>query len=343
MNNLNLISILPEAEISKEWRILVENMFYYSHLIKINDKSELINKEKERTITIIKKNYKNLSDNKEIIILEYLLSTFQNSNEKLVLDKLLFSLKNKEGHKDFMNKEFNFNVDEDNYRFYDFYINLIRLTEGDKYKGYNPYGFDKRDITGKIYNNGDIYVTYDDGASEVTPKILDMLKSKNIKASFFVLGKTVADNIEVLNRIIKDGHCLGAHSYNHKNFTLLSDVEMDYELKSVKTVMEKRLNYSPKLFRVPYGERTESVLKNIYKDYDYNVIWNIDSNDWRKEYSADFITELTIKLSHLNNGGIILFHDIYLRTLKISEVVINRLDRCGFNFLELSGQEIFSC
>src|SRR5580765_718578 len=96
------------------------------------------------------------------------------------------------------------------------------------------------------------YLTFDDGPnSNYTPKILDILKENNIKATFFVCGKNVKKNPEILKRIADEGHLIGNHSYSHS--LLKSIIFFSPEVEKTNNMVKEIVGKTPKFYRAPYG------------------------------------------------------------------------------------------
>jgi len=125
-----------------------------------------------------------------------------------------------------------------------------------------------------------LYLTFDDGPSTVvTNKILDILKSENIKATFFIVGNKIEGKEDVLKRIYAEGHTIGLHTYTHKYRQIYSSEdafieEMNKTSKEIKRV----INIEPKAIRFPSGSKkhlTPSLLEKLhnhnYKVYDWNL------------------------------------------------------------------------
>lgn len=156
-------------------------------------------------------------------------------------------------------------------------------------------------------------LTFDDGIDpERTNEVLDILKEKNVKASFFIIGKTISWNGETLDRIIKEGHVIGNHSFTHNAAFLYANLEnLDTELKQTDSAFEKAIGWAPKYFRPPYGI-TYIRDKEIgdYLNGRYTVaLWNVDSRDSiEKGITADKVLK-NIKIgTYGKKHAVILMH-----------------------------------
>jgi len=153
-----------------------------------------------------------------------------------------------------------------------------------------------------------IYLTFDDGPiPEITPWILDLLKSYNVKATFFCVGDNISKHRDIFSRIIKEGHSIGNHTFNHINGWKNST---KYYLENVMQC-EKEINtYYPnnlKIFRPPYGKikplQAYQLIKKGYKI----VLWDVLSGDYSQNISPEQCFQNVIK--NISPGSIIVFHD----------------------------------
>lgn len=153
-----------------------------------------------------------------------------------------------------------------------------------------------------------VYLTFDDGPiPEVTPWVLDILKEKNIKASFFCIGDNIQKHPQLFSRIIKEGHTVGNHTFNHINgWKNDSDVYMQNILKC-EVEIEKHVKQKRKLFRPPYGKITPKQIK-VLKQQGYDIImWELLSHDYNKHISEHTCYNNATK--KVRSGSIIVFHD----------------------------------
>ena len=141
------------------------------------------------------------------------------------------------------------------------------------------------------------YLTFDDGpTTTATPTILDILKEENVKASFFVIGKNVNKNSEIVKRAYEEGHYIANHGYDHNNSTLYkSNESFKNELEKTDEAIGNAIginNYNSYIFRFPNGfmapankKRKEEVL-DVLREMNYKYIdWNCLNNDSMKKYS----------------------------------------------------------
>ncbi len=156
---------------------------------------------------------------------------------------------------------------------------------------------------------GKIAITFDDGPDpNITPRILDILKENNIKATFFVKGTRVTAYPEIIKRIVREGHTVGNHTYNHINMKKSNHDTILKELAMTEKAVNNALgyNYDIKYIRPPWGEYNDSVERLIYDSGKELILWQIDSEDWRnlgKSWIIDRFNYESLK------GGVAAFHD----------------------------------
>ncbi|KAI9495827.1 hypothetical protein BDB00DRAFT_937378 [Zychaea mexicana] len=165
-------------------------------------------------------------------------------------------------------------------------------------------------------------LTYDDGPSQYTPKLLDFLKEINEKATFFVVGGQVLQYPEILKRAYDEGHEIAMHSWSHKNMATLTNEELVGELKWNEQVIKEVIGVSPRFFRPPFGNMDDRV-RDIVKALGFTpVIWSVDTNDWYLTEHADtfpvsYITGNVTQWASqaATTGGNSLGHDLYAETV----------------------------
>jgi polysaccharide deacetylase family sporulation protein PdaB len=149
-------------------------------------------------------------------------------------------------------------------------------------------------------------LTFDDGPDlQFTPQILDVLKKNRVKATFFVVGFLAEAHPDLIERMVKEGHVIGNHSYSHALFTKLSGPKFESQIESTQSVVRRLAGYAPKLLRPPYGAINEEQIKWASAHHFLIVNWNVDSLDW-KGLSAEQVSRNI--LSHTHPGSIILQH-----------------------------------
>jgi peptidoglycan/xylan/chitin deacetylase (PgdA/CDA1 family) len=180
-----------------------------------------------------------------------------------------------------------------------------------------------------------IAMTFDDGPSaENTPRLLEMLKQRNIKATFFLIGQNVASNPDLVRRILAEGHEIGNHSWTHPQLSKLSDQRVSFEITKTQDAIKDASGFTPTLLRPPYGAITTRQREWIESQFGLNIIlWSVDPFDWKRP-GASVITQRI--LTEARPGAIILSHDIHKQTVDAMPATLDGLMRKGFKFLTVS-------
>ena len=179
---------------------------------------------------------------------------------------------------------------------------------------------------------GKIALTFDDGPHpEFTPKILEILKEREVKATFFLVGNAIEQHQAIALRIIKDGHTVGIHSYTHWNFLKMGILEMKDELDKSGEVFRKFLGVEPRFFRPPQGRLTIQLLKHCASKRLVTVLWSLDSLDSNFKSKEAIVAQLKSKNSDC--GEIVLFHDDNQFTLEALPAIIETFQKNGFKFV----------
>jgi peptidoglycan/xylan/chitin deacetylase (PgdA/CDA1 family) len=146
-----------------------------------------------------------------------------------------------------------------------------------------------------------IYLTFDDGpVPEVTPQVLDILDIYGWKATFFCVGENVQKYPELYADILKRGHNVGNHSFNHIKGYEYSTIEYVDNVKKAAQFIDSEL------FRPPYGRIKWNQIKALRKNYDI-VMWDVITHDYNKNLCVDDVFK-NVKYN-LRKGSIVVFHD----------------------------------
>lgn len=152
-----------------------------------------------------------------------------------------------------------------------------------------------------------VALTFDDGPDPVyTPEILDILKEKNIPATFFLIGKNVETYPDIAKRIVREGHSIGNHTYTHKSLIPLSARATFEEIKKAEKAIENVTGLRPTLFRPPRGVYSSYATK-LLRDERYTIVlWDVSAVDWAELLPKSIVTNVT---GRVKPGSIILLHD----------------------------------
>lgn len=186
-------------------------------------------------------------------------------------------------------------------------------------------------------NLNSISLTFDDGPyPENTEKILKILRKHNIKATFFMNGTLIEQHKEEFVKVIKDGHEIGNHLFNHISVSDLSMRELDREIMQwQKSINEKTLlKNKKKLFRPPYGRLDFKTLWYAWKHNWTIVLWSVDTRDY-DGMSLEENVEL-LKSIPIRRGDIILFHDDSEHIEGLLECLIKIVKAKGLGFTTIA-------
>jgi len=182
----------------------------------------------------------------------------------------------------------------------------------------------------------EIAISFDDGpAQQFTPEILDILKAENIPVAFFCIGKRIAGNESLLQRVYNEGHLIGNHSYSHHTwFDLFSAKKMLADLRQMDAAMNDVLGVRPRLFRPPYGVTNPNLARAIRKGSYTPVGWSVRSYDTVIKDDKKLLERVC---RGIRPGAIFLFHDtcastkaalpLFIQTVKERGYRITRLDK----------------
>jgi peptidoglycan/xylan/chitin deacetylase (PgdA/CDA1 family) len=182
-----------------------------------------------------------------------------------------------------------------------------------------------------------LYLTFDDGPiPEITPFVLDELKKWNAKATFFCIGKNIATNPEIFQRIIDEGHSVGNHTYDHLNGWNTADEDYFANIQKCAAILNSKSEIrNPKLFRPPYGKLKPSQYSALKSRYSL-VMWDVLSFDFDLKISAEKVLDNVLK--NATTGNIIVMHDSLKAKTKVEFAlpkILQHFSDKGFKFEKL--------
>ena len=191
-------------------------------------------------------------------------------------------------------------------------------------------------VYSSVHVNGPyIAMTFDDGPhATLTPKLLDLLKERNIKATFFVIGKNAAEYPDILKRIAAEGHEIANHSWSHPDLAKMAQDTVRSELGRTQDAITRTITKPVTLLRPPYGALQANQRQWVHDSYGYRIIlWDVDPLDWRRPGAA-VVSERILKGA--KPGSIILAHDIHPGTVEAMPGTLDQLLARGFQFVTVS-------
>ncbi len=200
-----------------------------------------------------------------------------------------------------------------------------------------PSSFSGLDVTQSrgLSTHPYVAMTFDDGPHpKNTPRLLDMLKARNIKATFYVIGSNVDRYPHIVRRMVAEGHEIGNHTYSHPKLTGLSDVRVRSELKKTDAAISRAAGVRPRTMRPPYGALYTRQRSLVFSEFGYpTVMWSIDPEDWRRPGPSVVASRI---LSKAHNGAFILAHDLHAPTVDAMPKTFDGLLSKGFRFVTVS-------
>jgi peptidoglycan-N-acetylglucosamine deacetylase len=180
-----------------------------------------------------------------------------------------------------------------------------------------------------------VAMTFDDGPSaENTPRLLDILKERDIKATFFMIGENAERLPEIVKRVVAEGHEIGNHSWSHPLLAKMTDEAVREELQKTQDAIVQASGYTPGLLRPPYGGFTGRQRRWANAIFGYKIIfWDVDPLDWKIHDSKHVEREI---LKQTKPGSIILSHDIHKTTVDAMPETLDNLLANGFKFVTVS-------
>jgi len=174
-----------------------------------------------------------------------------------------------------------------------------------------------------------IALTFDDGPNAtLTPKLLDLLAARHLKATFFVVGQNAADHPDILKRAVREGHEIANHSWSHPNLGKMSDEAVRRELQKTDDAIAAAIGKRPTLMRPPYGSITANQKRWIHNEFGYRIIiWDVDPLDWKRP-GPSVVTARILK--ETKAGSIVLAHDIHPPTIEAMPATFDQLIKKGF-------------
>ena len=189
-----------------------------------------------------------------------------------------------------------------------------------------------------------VALTFDDGPTAYTAKILDLFEQYNAKGTFFVIGSSLNDRTKpILQRMVDLGCEIGMHDLSHKDLTRFSASANTKRIERMRTLISGQIEggYDTRLLRPPYGSVNKAVRQACRAGNVACIRWSVDTRDWSNKNPK---TILKIVRSEIKDGAIILFHDRLDTTVTALETVIPWLREQGYDLvtvtelIESSGQ-----
>lgn len=173
-----------------------------------------------------------------------------------------------------------------------------------------------------------IALTFDDGPHPIyTPMLLEGLKKRNVKVTFFLMGTAAEQYPDIVKQIADDGHLIGNHTFHHVSLENADEGTIEREVLSANELIEEISGEYPQFIRPPFGQCDKQVENQTGM---LCVLWNIDPLDW---CTADASKVVQRVLKNAKDNGIILMHDQYKTSVMAAFTVIDELQKQGYEFV----------
>ncbi len=180
-----------------------------------------------------------------------------------------------------------------------------------------------------------VAMTFDDGPHpQNTPRLLDMLRARNIKATFYVIGRSVDLYPNVVRRTVAEGHEIGNHTHTHRLLSKLSMDEVRGEISRCRDAIIRAAGVQPRTMRPPYGGMLQTQREMVHNEFGNPcILWSVDPLDWKRPGPGVVSSRI---LSGTTAGSIILAHDLHSQTVDAMPAALDGLLRRGFRFVTVS-------
>jgi peptidoglycan/xylan/chitin deacetylase (PgdA/CDA1 family) len=185
-----------------------------------------------------------------------------------------------------------------------------------------------------------VALTFDDGPVADTQRLLSMLATDGVRATFFTVGEMVTDHPEMVRAEVAAGDEVGNHSWSHPQLTHLSDSAVRSQVERTAQAIEDAGAPRPTLFRPPYGDLDARVRTDLAAEGEPAILWSVDTLDW---LHRDPNSVYRRAVNGVRPGSVVLMHDIHPTTVTAVPRIIATLKERGYTFVtvsELYGDEL---
>jgi peptidoglycan/xylan/chitin deacetylase (PgdA/CDA1 family) len=179
-----------------------------------------------------------------------------------------------------------------------------------------------------------VALTFDDGPTPYTDRLLGILKADNAKATFFEIGNKVAANPSGAKRVVEAGMELGSHTWEHPNMTTLAPADVPSQFSRANDAITAATGTTPKLWRPPGGLTNASVNEQAAKAGVAGILWDVIPFDWIND--SNTVASRQLLMSQIKPGSVVLMHDTYSSTVDLVEQFIPVLEANNYHLVTVS-------
>ena len=173
-----------------------------------------------------------------------------------------------------------------------------------------------------------VALTFDDGPHQTcTPALLNGLKQREVKATFFLMGENIAGKEPLVQRMQAEGHLIGNHGYRHIQMTKEEAEQACADIEQTEKLIQSITGKRPEYLRPPYGDWNEQLECRVNLT---TVLWNVDSLDWKFQNTKRIVRRVE---KDVKDGDIILMHDIFPTSVEAALQIVDDLQAQGYEFV----------
>ncbi len=183
-----------------------------------------------------------------------------------------------------------------------------------------------------------VALTFDDGPGPYLPELLEVLQTHHVHATFFVVGKYIANHPEYLQLMLDAGCEIGAHSWSHARYTDMDCNEVQWDLeRTCKKIASVTNGYQAVWMRPPYGSKNGQTTRGVRYAGMMGIMWTLDTRDWENRSAEKTCDNI---LRQVEDGAVILCHETVPSTVEAMRMVLPQLIEQGYQVLSVS--ELFA-
>ena len=173
-----------------------------------------------------------------------------------------------------------------------------------------------------------VALTFDDGPHPLcTPRLLEGLKEREVKATFFVVGKNIEGREDIIRRMDEEGHLIGNHTYDHVKITGMEAPKACEQITRTSEAVEEITGKKTEYMRPPFGEWDKTLDCGFEM---FPVLWSVDSLDWTTKNADEVVRRV---MDQVKGDSIILLHDFYDSSVDAALRIVDLLKKQGYEFV----------